>query len=100
MATSTPAHPDFDGARLFDADPQVLADPHPFYEAARERGPIVREPHYGVFLVTRYADILKISQRTDDFSAAVSAYGPWAVDVLPQRPRGLPLRRGRRERRT
>lgn len=83
--------PDFESARLFDADPRVLADPHPFYEAARERGPIVREPHYGVFVVTRYDDILEISQRTDDFSAAVSAYGPWAVDVLPGRPEGCPF---------
>ena len=91
MTASSGTLPDFDGARLFDADPQVLADPHPFYEAARERGPIVREPHYGVFVVTRYADILEISQRTDDFSAAVSAYGPWAVDVLPQRPEGCPF---------
>ena len=91
MAPSGSPRPDFDSARLFDADPQVLADPHPFYEAARDRGPIVREPHYGVFVVTRYADILEISQRTDDFSAAVSAYGPWAVDVLPQRPEGCPF---------
>ena len=91
MTASSGTLPDFDSARLFDADPQVLADPHPFYEAARERGPIVREPHYGVFVVTRYADILEISQRTDDFSAAVSAYGPWAVDVLPQRPEGCPF---------
>ncbi len=83
--------PDFESARLFDADPRVLADPHPFYEAARERGPIVRESHYGVFVVTRYDDILEISQRTDDFSAAVSAYGPWAVDVLPGRPEGCPF---------
>ncbi|HCU99671.1 MAG TPA: hypothetical protein DGL25_00595, partial [Dehalococcoidia bacterium] len=91
MSHSGSPLPDFESARFFDADPQVLADPHPFYEAARKRGPIVREPGYGVFVVTRYADILEISQRTDEFSAAVSAYGPWAVDVLPQRPEGCPF---------
>lgn len=80
-----------DEVSLFDADPRALEDPYRIYEAARAIGPIVREPHHGVLLVTRYEDIVEISNRHHDFSATVSAYGPWATDVLPARPEQCPF---------
>ena len=85
------AKPTLEDARFFEANLAVRADPHPFYETVREIGPIVQEPHEGVFLVTRYDDILEISRNTDDFSAAPAAYGPWAEGLIPARPEGCPF---------
>ena len=33
-------------------DPELIQDPSPYYAELRNRGPVVREPHHGVFLVS------------------------------------------------
>jgi cytochrome P450 len=70
----------------FGVDPEVLRNTYRFYKAASAIGPIVQEPHHGVYLATRYADILDIERRHDDFSACVTTLGPFAVGKVPQRP--------------
>jgi cytochrome P450 len=74
-----------EGARFFDADPDFLEDPYPYYEAARDEGPIYQESFHGIFVVTSYDDILDISNRPDEFSSAPAAFGPWLAEILPKR---------------
>ena len=39
--------------RDFFTDPEILQDPLPYYRALHERGPVLREPHKGVFMLSR-----------------------------------------------
>jgi cytochrome P450 len=73
-------------SNFFAADPQVLSDPYRFYQAANSEGPITPEPHFGVYLATRYRDILDIERRHNDFSACIAAVGPFAKGQVPERP--------------
>lgn len=75
-----------ESASLFSANPDVLRDPYRLYEAARSLGPITREPHHGIYLATRYKDILEIERRHQDFSACVASLGPFARGHVPERP--------------
>src|SRR5262245_3243832 len=60
----------------FFTDPELLRDPVPYYTALRERGPVVREPHYGVFMVSGADEILAVYADHESFSAVVSPLGP------------------------
>ena len=40
--------------RDFFTDPEILQDPLPYYRALHERGPVVREPHKGVFMLSAH----------------------------------------------
>jgi cytochrome P450 family 150 subfamily A5 len=63
-------------ARDFFTDPQVLQDPTPYYVALRERGPVWREPHRGVFMLSGIEEILAVYADCEHFSAIVSSLGP------------------------
>ena len=68
--------------RDFFTDPEVIQDPLPYYRALHERGPVVREPHKGVFMLSRADEILEVYTDHARFSAIVGPLGPM-VD-LPQ----------------
>jgi len=72
--------------RDFFTDPEILQDPLPYYRALHERGPVVREPHKGVFMLSRIDEILEIYTDHGRFSAIVGPLGP-LVDV-PQPAEG------------
>ena len=40
--------------RDFFTDPEILQDPLPYYRALHERGPVLREPHKGVFMLSAH----------------------------------------------
>ena len=42
----------------FFRDPELVADPYPFFEAMREECPVRRESHEDVVLVTGYPEAL------------------------------------------
>ena len=42
---------DFDAIDFFHAGP-LYQNPYPYYEYLREHGPVWREPHHGVVMVT------------------------------------------------
>jgi len=67
-------------------DPEILQDPLPYYAALRERGPVVREPHRGVFLVGGLDEVLEVYGDHDRFSAIVGPLGP--IVPLPERAEG------------
>jgi cytochrome P450 len=66
--------------RDFFTDPEILQDPVPYYRALHERGPVVREPHKGVFMLSRIDEILEVYTDHERFSAIVGPLGP-LVDV-------------------
>ena len=62
--------------RNFFTDPEILQDPAPYYAALHARGPVFREPHMGVFVLSRVKDILDVYADHEHFSAIVSSLGP------------------------
>ena len=62
--------------RNFFTDPVVLQDPRPYYVALREHGPVWREPHKGVFMLSGIEEILDFYSDNENFSAIVSSLGP------------------------
>ncbi len=64
------------------ADPQVVADPYPFYAKLRREGPIVWTPDLfdGAWLVTRFAQVKELFA---DHEHLTSARSRGLVDTLP-----------------
>jgi cytochrome P450 len=62
--------------RDFFTDPEILQDPVPYYVALRERGPIWREPHHGVVVLSGIEEIIGVYADHAHFSAIVAALGP------------------------
>ena len=48
---------DFDAVDFFRAK-AVWQDPYPYYEELRARGPVWREPHHDVVMVTGYEEAI------------------------------------------
>jgi cytochrome P450 len=88
--------------RDFFTDPAILQDPTPYYAALRDRGPVWREPHRGVFMVSGIDELVALYSDHESFSAIVSSLGPliplpkpaegetWAEMVERSRP-GIPM---------
>ena len=88
--------------RDFFTDPEILQDPLPYYRALHERGPVVREPHKGVFMLSRIDDIAEVYTDHERFSAIVGPLGPlidlpkpaegenWA-EVIERRRQEIPM---------
>jgi cytochrome P450 len=62
--------------RNFFTDPELLQDPTPYYVALRERGPVWREPHQGVVILSRIDEIVEVYADHDHFSSIVGPLGP------------------------
>ncbi|HWP65987.1 MAG TPA: cytochrome P450 [Candidatus Limnocylindria bacterium] len=69
--------------RDFFTDPEILADPIPYYRALHERGPVFREPHQGVFMLSRIDDVEEIYRDHARFSAIVGPLGPFVSVPKP-----------------
>jgi len=88
--------------RNFFTDAGILQDPTPYYAAVRECGPVWREPHLGVFVLSRIEQILEVYSDNEHFSAIVSGLGPlvklpkpeagesWA-EVIDRRRNEIPM---------
>jgi cytochrome P450 len=70
----------------FFSDPSLLADPHPYFDQLRSRGPAVRIPPYDVVAVTGYDEGLAIFRDDEHFSTVISATGP--LPPIPFQPEG------------
>jgi cytochrome P450 len=73
---------DFDGVDFFRARP-LYQDPYPFYEYLRSHGPVWREPHHGVVMVTGYDEVMGVLHDTATFSNCNTVSGPWAKFPVP-----------------
>ncbi len=56
-------------------DPAVAADPGPYWDAARQRCPVWREPNHDVVLVTGYDEAVAVYRDNDTWSACNTAAG-------------------------
>jgi cytochrome P450 len=63
-------------ANLF-RDRAVQDDPYPYFDAVRARGPVWREPHFGVFLVTGHDEALAVYNDSARFSSCNVVSGPF-----------------------
>lgn len=63
--------------RDFFTDPEIIRDPDPYYEALRAIGPVVREPHHGVYMVSGIEEILAVYADLESFSSVVAPLGPF-----------------------
>ena len=75
----------------FYRDAAVIQDPKSYFERMRSRGPVVREPHCGTFMVTGYEEALAVlTDKEGVFSNAASVVGP--IPGLPFEPVGSDIR--------
>jgi cytochrome P450 len=75
----------FDDADFF-SDGGIAADPYPYYEHLRGKGPVVRLPIHDVVAINGYQEGLAVFRDEENFSAAVGAIGP--LPPLPFTPEG------------
>jgi cytochrome P450 len=72
----------FDAIDFFRAG-RLYQNPFPYYEHLREHGPVWREPHHGVVMVTGYNEALEVYHDTDRYSNCVAVAGPFAEWPVP-----------------
>lgn len=70
----------------FFSDHEVSQNPYDYWDALRERGPVVREPHHNVVAVTGYHEVMAAFKDHDSFSAVNAIGGPFPP--LPFEPVG------------
>ena len=80
--TPTVSTSDFDAIDFFRAGP-LYQDPYPYYEYLREHGPVWREPHHGVVMVTGYEEAIEVYHDTERFSNCNAVAGPFAKWPVP-----------------
>ena len=73
---------DFDAIDFFQARP-LYQNPYPYYEYLRSHGPVWREPHRGVVMVTGYEEASAVYRDTETFSSCNTVAGPFAKWPVP-----------------
>jgi cytochrome P450 len=68
----------------FFRTPSLYQDPYPYYDAIRARGPVWREPHHGVVMVTGYPEVIAVYTDPGTFSSCNAVIGPWATLPIPE----------------
>ncbi|MCG5434259.1 cytochrome P450 [Mycobacterium sp. MYCO198283] len=63
--------------RDYFTDQSLIPDPHPYFDTLREKGRVVREPHYGVVAITGYEEANAVLKDTDTFSSCIAVGGPF-----------------------
>jgi len=67
---------DFDAIDFFRA-PALYQDPYAYYEYVREHGPVWREPHRGVVMVTGFDEVMAVYNDPAVFSSCNTVSGPY-----------------------
>ena len=67
-------------------DSSLLADPHPYFDHLRAKGPVIQLSAYNVYAVTGYAEGAAVFRDDEHFSAVISPNGP--LPPLPFTPEG------------
>jgi cytochrome P450 len=73
---------DFDAVDFFRAR-DLYQDPYPYYEYLREHGPIWREPHRDVVMVTGFEEAIAVYNDPETFSSCNAVVGPMAEFPVP-----------------
>ncbi len=72
----------FDSIDFFRARP-LYQDPYPYFEYLREHGPVWREPHHGVVMVTGFEEAMAVYNDPETFSSCNTVAGPFAEWPVP-----------------
>ncbi len=67
---------DFDEVDYFRT-PSIYQDPYPYYEYVRAHGPVWREPHWGVVLITGFDEVMQVYNDAETFSSCNTVAGPF-----------------------
>lgn len=67
----------------FFTDGSLVLDPYPYFDFLREQGPVYREPHHGVYMVTGYDEAVAVYRDTETFSSCNSVSGPFPGFPVP-----------------
>jgi cytochrome P450 len=73
---------DYDTIDFFQPGP-LYQNPYPYYEYLREHGPVWREPHHGVLMVTGYAECVEVYRDSVTYSNCALMAGPFAQWPVP-----------------
>jgi cytochrome P450 len=73
---------DFDGVDFFRARP-LYQDPYPYYEYLRAQGPVWREPHHDVVMVTGFDEAMAVYNDPTTFSSCNAVSGPFPGFPVP-----------------
>jgi cytochrome P450 family 150 subfamily A5 len=73
---------DFDTIDFFRARP-LYQDPYPYYEYVRGHGPVWREPHHGVVMVTGHEEAMAVYNDPATFSSCNTVAGPFTPFPVP-----------------
>jgi cytochrome P450 len=73
---------EFEKYDFFRSD-RFVDDPYSYFDYLRQKSPVVREPHQGIFIVTGYDEALEIYNDSDRFSSCMSTTGPIAGCPIP-----------------
>ena len=73
---------DFDEIDFFRA-PALYQDPYPYYEYVRAHGPVWREPHRGVVMVTGFDEAMEVYNDPTVFSSCNTVSGPYTKFPVP-----------------
>jgi len=65
-----------------------IDDPYAYFDHLRAQGPVVREPHQGIYMVTGYEEALQVYNDIENFSSVMSTTGPFAGNPIPLEGRG------------
>ncbi|HVU74902.1 MAG TPA: cytochrome P450 [Mycobacteriales bacterium] len=65
------------------ADPSLIEDPYPYFDALRGECPVLALPHLGVVAVTGYDAAMEIYKDTENFSSCNSVIGPFVQFPVP-----------------
>ncbi len=57
--------------------PAIYQDPYPYYEYLRAHGPVWREPHWGVVMITGFEEAMAVYNDTATFSSCNTVAGPF-----------------------
>ena len=74
--------PDFDAIDFFRA-PELYQDPYPYYDYVRSHGPVWREPHRGVVMVTGFEEVMSVYNNAEVFSSCNTVSGPYTKFPVP-----------------
>ena len=73
---------ELDSIDFLNAGP-LYQNPYPYYEYARSHGPVWREPHHGVVMVTGHEECSEVYRDTKTYSNAALMAGPFAPWPVP-----------------
>lgn len=58
-------------------------DPYAYFDHLRAQGPVAREPHQGIVVVTGYEEALAVYNDPENYSSCMSTSGPMAGNPIP-----------------